>query len=82
MTPGGDLEPNDDDVTSTFQKAEKISEIPQVKGQRQTHMRAMIVNHKARDVVFKAFDINGTQVLQDTFVLETNAFSIERDLFE
>ena len=82
MTPGGDLEPNDDDVTSTFQKAEKISEIPQVKDQWQTHMRAMIVNHKARDVVFKAVDINETQVLQDTFVLETNDFSIERDLFE
>ena len=43
MTPGGDLEPNDDDVTSTFQKAEKISEISQVKGQWQTHMRAMIL---------------------------------------
>ena len=82
MTPGGDLEPNNDDVTSAFQKAEMISEIPQVKGQWQTHMRAMIVNHKASDVVFKAFDINETQVLQDTFVLETNDFSIERDLFE
>ena len=42
----------------------------------------MIVNHKDRDVVFKAFDINETQVLQDTFALETNDFSIERDLFE